>query len=100
MVYVPEAVFAANIKLPSTSTLKGPSVTGVTSLLVAVTNEPFKVSFDVTFCMVIGVVPDATVVRPSSTASIEFKTTTVAVAISQFAGLKFDPVDGLASHNW
>jgi hypothetical protein len=27
-------------------------------------------------------------------------TTTVAVAVSQFAGLTFNPVDGLASHNW
>jgi hypothetical protein len=30
-------------------------------------------------------------------ASIGFKTTTVAVALSQFAGLTFNPVDGLAS---
>jgi hypothetical protein len=26
--------------------------------------------------------------------------TTVAVAVSQFDGLTFNPVDGLASHNW
>jgi hypothetical protein len=68
--------------------------------LVAVTNDPFKVSFDVTFCTVTGVVADAIVVGPSFTASIGFKTTTVAVALSQFAGLTFNPVDGLASHNW
>jgi hypothetical protein len=65
-------VFAATIKLPSTSTLKGP-VVGVTSLLVAVTNDPFKVSFDITFCTVTGVVADAIVVGPSFTASIDLK---------------------------
>jgi hypothetical protein len=37
-------------------------VIGVTSLLVAVTNDPFKVSFDITFCTVTGVVADAIVV--------------------------------------
>jgi hypothetical protein len=35
----------------------------------------------------------------SFTASIGLFTTTVAVAVS-FAGLTFNPVDGLASHNW
>jgi hypothetical protein len=47
-------------------------VIGVTSL-VAVTNDPFNVSFDVTFCTVTGVVADAIVVGPSFTASIGFK---------------------------
>jgi hypothetical protein len=35
----------------------------------------------------------------SFTASIGLFTTTVAVAVS-LAGLTFNPVDGLASHNW
>jgi hypothetical protein len=35
-----------------------------------------------------------------STASIGLFTTTAAVAVSQFAGVTFNPVDGLASHNW
>jgi hypothetical protein len=40
---------------------------------------------------------DATVTDGSFTASIGLFTTTVAVAVSQFAGLTFNPVDGLAS---
>jgi hypothetical protein len=40
-----------------------------------------------------------TVTDGSFTASTGLFTTTVAVAVSQFAGLTFNPVDGLASHN-
>jgi hypothetical protein len=65
-------VFAATIKLPSTSTLKGP-VIGVTSLLVAVTNIHSFNLFDVTFCTVTGVVADAIVVGPSFIASMDLK---------------------------
>jgi hypothetical protein len=47
--------------------------------------------------MVNGVVADAIVVGPSFTAST-YLNYYVAVALSQFAGLTFNPVDGLASH--
>jgi hypothetical protein len=47
-------------------------------ITISCCNEyPFKVSFDVTFCTVTGVVADAIVVGPSFTASIGFKTTTM-----------------------
>jgi hypothetical protein len=77
LLYVPEAVFAATIKLPSTSTLKAVRWCYIT---ISCCNEyPFKVSFDVTFCTVTGVVADAIVVGPSFTASIGFKTTTSSI---------------------
>ena len=64
--------------------LNGPVVTGVTFEFVAVTGTPFKVSFPVTFPPVDGTV--------SLFASIVLATTTVATAVSQFAG-------DAASHN-
>ena len=94
MVYVPDAVFAASVNTPLASTLNGPLVTGVTSVLAAVTATPFKVSLPVTFKTVVGVVVVATVVGPLFTASIIFPITTVAIAVVQFAGLA--PV----SHSW
>ncbi|MFV8379955.1 hypothetical protein [Flavobacterium sp. LB3R33] len=52
-VYVPDGVFAANVKTPFASMLSGPVVIGVTSVLSAVTATPFKVSFAVTFPIVV-----------------------------------------------
>ena len=60
-------------------------------LLPKTTGNPFKVSFDVK------TVPEATFV--STLATIGLATTTVAVAVSQFAGTRLNPVIGLASHN-
>ena len=80
-------MLAASIKLPSASTRIGPATTGVTSVFAVVTGCPFKVSFVITFKTVFDVVPVTTVIGASSTASITFETTTVAVAVSQFDGL-------------
>jgi hypothetical protein len=87
MVYVPVGVFAANVKTPSESILNGPVVTGVTSVLAAVTKMPFKVSFVVTVPTVVTLVDAGTFYVGSSFARIGFNTTTVAIAVSQFAGL-------------
>ena len=78
-------MFGATVKTPSTSTLNGPEVTGVTSVFNVVTGCPFNVSFVVTFPPVDGIV--------SVLATSGFNTTTVAIAVSQFDG--FAPV----SHN-
>ena len=86
MVYVPDGVFGATVKFPLASTLSGPVVIGVTSVFAVVTAAPFKVSFVNTLPPV-----DATV---SSLATIGLVTTTVAVAVSQFAGV------APTSHNW
>jgi hypothetical protein len=67
------------------------------TLVVVVAAMPLNVSFVNAFT-VTTVLFDATVTDGSFTASIGFLTT-VAV-VSQFAGLTFNPVDGLASHNW
>ena len=77
-VYVPLGVFGATVKFPLASTLNGPLVTGVTSVLAGVTATPFNVSLAVTFPPVDGIV--------SSLATIGLATTTVATAVSQFAG--------------
>src|SRR5699024_7780480 len=78
IVYVPLGVFGATVKFPSASIVNGPSVTGVTSVLVVLTRFPFKVSFVITLPPVEAVV--------SSLATIPLLTTTVAIAVSQFAG--------------
>jgi hypothetical protein len=70
-------------------------VIGVTSLLVAVTNDPFKVSFDVTFCTVTGVVADAIVVGPSFTALLIYYCSSSIITI---CWVTFNPVDWF--HNW
>jgi hypothetical protein len=57
---------------------------------------PLNVSFVNAFNAVTTVLFDATVTDGSFTASTGLFTTTV-VAVSQFAGLTFNPVDGLAS---
>ena len=100
MLYVPLGVLAATVTNPSASMLNGPVVNGVTFVLVVVAAMLLKVSFVNTFNAVTIVLFDATVTDGSFTASIGLFTTTVAVAVSQFAGLTFNPVDGLASHNW
>jgi hypothetical protein len=69
LLYVPEAVFAANIKLPSTSTLKGPCGYWCYTTIISCNEYPFNPSFDVTFCTVNGVVADAITVGQSFTAS-------------------------------
>ena len=63
-------MLAARVKLPSISTLNGPVVIGVTSVLATVTTIVFKVSLSVTFNIILGVVAVATNVGPSFTASI------------------------------
>ena len=93
-------MFAAKVITPLASTLKGPVVIGVTLVLAAVTGTPFKVSFPVTLPgTVVTTVPDGMVTGNPFTASMTFATTTVAVAVSQFAGTRLNPVIGLASHN-
>ena len=83
---MPLGVLAATVKFPSTSTLIGPCVSGVTSVLAVVTAFVFKVSFPKTFPAGVGELLVATIVAGSSTASIKLSTTTVATAVSQFAG--------------
>jgi hypothetical protein len=73
----------AAFTIPS-SILNGPVVNGVTLVLVVVAATPFNVSFVNAFNAVTTRF-DATVTDGSFTASIGFKTTIVAVAVSQFA---------------
>jgi hypothetical protein len=87
---------AATVTIPLASMLNGPVVNGVTLVLV-VAAMPLNVSFVNAFNAVTTVLFDATVTDGSFTASTGLFTTTVAVAVSQFAGLTFNPVDGLAS---
>ena len=94
---MPLGVLAATLRLPSISTLIGPCVDGVTSVLAMVTNCPFRVSFPSTFPADVGRFDVATVTAGSFTASIAFETTTTAVAVSQFDGTTFKPVAGFAS---
>ena len=92
-------MLAARVKTPVASILNGPCVTGVTSVLLAVTGTPFKVSFVVTLPTVVGVVVlGVWVWKLSTTASIVLNTTTVSVTLSQFAGLTANPVVGFTSH--
>ena len=76
----------------------GPVVIGVTFVFAVVTTTPFKVSFVVTF-PIVDIEVDDGVDTVSFTASIILFTTTVAVAVSQFAGVTFTS-DELLSHNW
>ena len=100
MVYVPLGVLAATVTIPSALILRGPVVNGVTFVLVVVAAMPLKVSFANAFKAVTIVLFEATVTDGSFIASIGLATTTVAVALSQFAGVTFNPVNGLDSHNW
>ena len=99
MLYVPLGVLAATVTIPSALILNGPVVSSVTLVLVVVTATPFLVSFAKAFKAVTTVLFDAMVTDGSATASIALATTTVAVAVSQFAGETLNPVAGLASHN-
>ena len=90
---MPLGVLAARVKTPLLSTLKGPAIIEVTTLFAAETNCEFKVSLAVTFKTVLGEFPETTVGGKSFIASIVLFITTVAVAVSQFAG--FAPT----SHN-
>jgi hypothetical protein len=78
--------------------LNGPVVNGVTLVLVVVAAMLLNVSFVnafnavTTYCLMQRLPMD----RSASTGLF---TTTVAAAVSQFAGLTFNPVDGLASHS-
>ena len=92
-------MFGAKVNTPVAFILNGPDVTGVTSVLLAVTRTPFKVSFVVTLPTVVGnVVPGVWLGKVSTTASIVPNTTTVIVTLSQFAGLTATPVTGFTSH--
>jgi hypothetical protein len=86
-------VFPANVTTPFESILNGPAETGVTFVLVGLTKTVFKVSLSVTLNTTFGFTPVFTATGLSSTASIGFKTTTVAVAFVQFTG------SAPASHN-
>ena len=79
MLYVPLGVFGATVKFPSASILNGPFVTGVTSVLAGVAGTPLTVSFAVTF-------PPAAE-NVLLLATIGLLTTTVTVAVVQFAGV-------------
>jgi hypothetical protein len=85
MLYVPLGVLAATVTIPLASMLNGPVVNGVTLVLVVVAAMLLNVSFVNAFNAVTTVLFDATVTDGSFTASGLF-TTTVAVAVSQFAG--------------
>jgi hypothetical protein len=91
-------VLAATVTIPLASMLNGPVVNGVTLVLVVVAAMPLNVSFVNAFNAVTTVLFDATVTDGSFTA-LDCLLQTVAVAVSQFAGLTFNPVDGLASHS-
>jgi hypothetical protein len=73
------------VTTPFESILNGPSETGVTFVLVGLTKTVFKVSLSVTLHY-FGFTPVFTATGLSSTASIGFKTTTVAVAFVQLTG--------------
>jgi hypothetical protein len=80
-------VLAATVTIPLASMLNGPVVNGVTLVLVVVC-VPLNVSFVNAFnAVTTTVLFEATVTDGSFTASIGLFTTTVAVAVSQFAGL-------------
>ena len=79
IVYVPLGVFAATVTIPLASILNGPLLAGVTSVFTVVTVVPFNVSFPKTLPPVAGNV--------SVFATSVFVTTTVATAVSQFAGI-------------
>ena len=80
-------MLAATVTIPLASMLNGPVVNGVTFVLVVVAAIPAKVSFVKAFNAVTTAFVEATVTGPSFTASTGFATTTVAVAVSQFAGV-------------
>ena len=46
-------MFGAKVNTPVASILNGPAVIGVTSVLLAVTGTPFKVSFVVTLPIIV-----------------------------------------------
>ena len=95
-------VFGAKVKTPFASILNGPVVIGVTSVLVVVAATPFKVSAPLPLLLktlptvVATVVLGVCVGKVSTTASIGFKTTTVAVAVSKLLQATVVP----DSHNW
>jgi hypothetical protein len=84
-------VLAATVTIPLASMLNGPVVNGVTLVLVVVAAGLLNVSFVNAFNAVTTVLFEP-VTDGSFTASIGLFTTTV-VAVSQFAGLTFNPVD-------
>ena len=86
MLYIPLGVFAARVTSPFTSTLNGPDVPAVTTVLAAVTDAPFKVSFIFTFPIDADADPEDFVPKSSLTATRPFTTLTSATAVLQFAG--------------
>jgi hypothetical protein len=91
-------VLAATVTIPLASMLNGPVVNGVTLVLVVVakfaTYHLSMRSMPLLPCMF-----EATVTDGSFTASIVVYYNCSCSGIT-FAGLTFNPVDGLASHNW
>ena len=97
---MPLAVLAATDTIPSALMLNGPVVNGVTLVFVVVITIPFIVSFVNALIATTTLLFETVVTEGSFIASITFATVTLAVAVSQFAGDTFNPVDGSASHNW
>jgi hypothetical protein len=89
-------VLAATVTIPLASMLNGPVVNGVTLVLVVVAATPFNVSFVNAFNAVTTVLFDDS--RWVVYCIYRFKTTIVAIALLQLAGVTFNP-DGLTSHN-
>jgi hypothetical protein len=91
-------VLAATVTIPL-SMLNGPVVNGVTLVLVVVA-AMLNVSFVNAFNAVTTVLFDATVTDGSFCIYWIVYYNCGCSGITQFAGLTFNPVDGLASHNW
>ena len=87
MLYDPLGAFAERLTSPDASTLRKPSVFGVTSVFKAVTAVPFKVSLVFTFPTVVAVAPDVLVPNGSLLATKAFTTSTEAVAVLQLVVL-------------
>ena len=65
------------------------------------TANPLKVSFIITVPgIIVAIADDGNVTTGSFTAFITLATITVAVAVSQLAGITLNPVTTSASHNW
>jgi hypothetical protein len=96
MVYVPLGVLAARVTIPLASTLNGPVVNGVTLYwLVLLLGLTYHLSMRFADYRI--VCSRCNCCWSSFTASIGFLLQLLAVAVSQFFGVTFNPVDGLAS---
>jgi ethanolamine transporter EutH len=92
MLYVPLGVLAATVTIPLASMLNGPVVNGVTLVLVVVAAMPLTYHLSMRSMPLLPYWQQLPVVH-----CIYWLFTTTMAAVSQFAGLTFNPVDGLAS---